>query len=72
MIRNDYAVKNDYEKNEVDIKTITTSIQIDKLQKVINEKRADFKENFGRYMEELRLAEKNTEDGTDSSMYGRQ
>lgn len=61
LIGRDYAKKDEFEKNEVDILKIKTQIEINKISLSINQKKEEFKETFGRLIEELDFLEKNIE-----------
>ena len=58
LIKANYAVKDEYEKNEVDILKVKTIHTINKLTNKIIEVENEFQENYGRMIEELEFAEK--------------
>lgn len=53
LSRTNFASKNEYEKNEVEILEMKSQAQIDKLSQVIFEKKELFDESFGILMREL-------------------
>jgi hypothetical protein len=58
LIKTNYATKDEYEKNEVDILKIKTLYTIKTLNKHIRELEKEFEENYGRMIEELEFQDK--------------
>ena len=57
-MKTNYALKNEYEKNEVDILRYKTIHTIKKITNKIIEVEKDFQESYGRMIEELKFEEK--------------
>jgi|688.fasta_scaffold272376_4 hypothetical protein len=55
LIKTNYATKDEYEKNEVDILKIRTLHTINKLNQEIHLVQGEFEENYGRMIEELKF-----------------
>jgi hypothetical protein len=55
LIKTNYATKDEYEKNEVDILKIRTLHIINKLNQEIHLVQGEFEENYGRMIEELKF-----------------
>lgn len=58
LIKVNYAVKDEYEKNEVDILKAVTIHTINKLSRDIDAYEQEFQETFGRMIEELDFNDK--------------
>jgi hypothetical protein len=54
LIKKDYATKNEYERNEVDILYYQTKSSINKVSKQITEKKQEVKDLFTIYFQELK------------------
>jgi hypothetical protein len=59
LLRNEAALKSEYELNEREILRMKTIIGIDKMRSVIFERKEMFRESFARYIEELEFEDKN-------------
>ena len=53
LIKTNYSLKTEYEKNEVDILKMKTEMQIERLQRVIIEKTKNFQDVMKIYFHEL-------------------
>jgi hypothetical protein len=62
LIRKDYALKNEYDKNEMDLLRIKTEMQIEKLQAIIIQKTHDLNELLKIYAQELEDLDKNKDE----------
>jgi hypothetical protein len=61
LLKTNFAKKDEYEKNEVEILKMQTEAQAERLKILINERKFEFKESYGRLIEELEFAYKNIE-----------
>lgn len=61
LLKTNFAKKDEYEKNEVEILKMQTEAQAERLKILINERKFEFKESYGRLIEELEFADKNIE-----------
>jgi hypothetical protein len=62
LIKTNYATKDEYEKNEVDILKIRTLHTINKLNQEIHLVQGEFEENYGRMIEELKFQDNDTKE----------
>jgi hypothetical protein len=62
LIRKDYALKSEYDKNEMDLLRIKTEMQIEKLQAIIIQKTHDLIELLKIYSQELEDLDKNKDE----------
>lgn len=53
LIKKDYVLKNEYEKNELDILRLKTETQIDKLTSIIKQKTYDLNDTMKIFEQEL-------------------
>lgn len=58
LIKKNYATKDEYEKNEVDLLKVKTLHIIKRLKQQINKLNDELQENYGRMIEELEFNEK--------------
>lgn len=59
LIRKDYALKSEYDKNEMDLLRLKTEMQIEKLQAIIIQKTHDLNDFLKIYSQELDDLDKN-------------
>lgn len=62
LIRKDYALKSEYDKNEMDLLRLKTEMQIEKLQAIITQKKHDLNDFFKIYSQELEDLDKNKDE----------
>ena len=62
LIRKDYALKSEYDKNEMDLLRLKTEMQIEKLQAIITQKTHDVNDFFKIYSQELDDLDKNKDE----------
>lgn len=58
LIKKDYAKKDEYEKNEVDLLRVKTLQTIKKINVELKKAEDEFQESYGRMIEELEFKEK--------------
>jgi hypothetical protein len=61
LIHTDYALKNEYEKNEIEITKIRTQGEIDSIKKVINERENYFEKYMKQFVIDAEEVEQNYE-----------
>ena len=62
LIRKDYALKSEYDKNEMDLLRLKTEMQIEKLQAIIIQKIHDLNDFLKIYSQELEDLDKNKDE----------
>jgi hypothetical protein len=59
LIHTDYALKNEYEKNEIEITKIKTQSEIDSIKKVIHERESYFQKYMNKFVADAEEVDKN-------------